>query len=76
MVKKLGRFRKRAGKVRDMDVLTSYASTIHAKGEDDCAVQLLEYLGMRRQKLAKKLYAEIEQQRKVVRAGLKRTPSC
>ena len=74
MVKNLSRFRKRAGKVRDMDVLTSYASTVHAKGEDECAVRLLEYLGARRQKLAKKLSAAVKQHRKTVRADLKRTP--
>ena len=31
VVKKLGRCRKSAGKVRDMDVLTDYASTIDRK---------------------------------------------
>src|SRR5438477_12896281 len=44
MLKSLGRVRKRAGRVRDMDVLTSHASTLHLQGEEDCLVQLLEHL--------------------------------
>src|SRR6266478_2437904 len=41
----LGRIRKRAGKIRDMDVLTGHASTVQVDQERDCLVQLLEYLG-------------------------------
>lgn len=40
--------RKRAGKVRDMDVLTSYASGVHLEAEDECLVRLLEHLGAER----------------------------
>jgi CHAD domain-containing protein len=36
VLKDLRRCRKRAGKVRDMDVLTRYASTVHLTGEEDC----------------------------------------
>src|SRR3954454_2659894 len=39
----LRRLRKRAGKVRDMDVLTSYASDVMVAGERDCRVALLEH---------------------------------
>ena len=46
VLKPLSRLRKRAEKVRDLDVLTTYAASVDAKdGEKDCAVQLLEYLG-------------------------------
>src|SRR5262245_12121414 len=47
--------RKRAGKVRDMDVLTADALTVRPEGEQDCLVQLLEYLGAERNKSAKRL---------------------
>src|SRR5262245_42591362 len=47
--------RKRAGKVRDMDVLTADALTVRPEGEQDCLVQLLEYLGAQRNKSAKRL---------------------
>ena len=75
IVKNVGRFRKRAGKVRDMDVLTTYGSTVHLQGEEECAVQLLEHLGAQRKKYAKKLYVEVKQRRPVVRYDLKRTPT-
>jgi len=38
VLKPLSRLRKRAGKVRDMDVLTTYAASVDAKdGEKNCA---------------------------------------
>jgi len=37
VIKELGRPRKRAGKVRDMDVLTEFAATINPKGEAEPA---------------------------------------
>jgi len=75
VLKHVVRLRKRAGKVRDMDVLTSYASKVHPDGEEDCSVQLLEHLGARRKKYAKKLQAAIRQYGPVVRQRLKRAQS-
>ena len=74
MLKALARFRKRAGKVRDMDVLTLHASNIQLQGERDCIVVLLEHLGAQRHKHARKLYAEIQRHRPRLRKYLKRTP--
>jgi CHAD domain-containing protein len=75
-VKDLGRFRKRAGKVRDMDVLTAYAASVHPRnGEEECAVQLLELLGARRRKYAKKLYADVHRRGPDMRSDLKRIPA-
>jgi inorganic pyrophosphatase len=37
--------RKLVGKIRDKDVFTGSASTIHIVGEEECLIQLLEYLG-------------------------------
>src|SRR4051812_1977598 len=48
IIKPLGRIRKRAGKVRDIDVLTGFASSVHVQNENDCMVRLLENLGARR----------------------------
>jgi CHAD domain-containing protein len=73
MLKKLARCRKRAGKVRDLDVLTSYASTVHLEGEEDCETQLLEHIGGKRQRLAKKLHGEIRRLGPALRKDLKRT---
>ena len=37
ILKDLGRLRKRAGKVRDMDVLIGFASTVHPRGGKNAA---------------------------------------
>jgi CHAD domain-containing protein len=66
--------RKRAGKVRDMDVLTSHLLELHVDrgNEGDCAVQLLEHLGEERYRHGKKLERQVRKCRSDVRARLKR----
>lgn len=74
VLKPLSRLRKRAGKVRDMDVLTSYATAVpHDSAEQDCAVQLLEHLGAQRRKYAKKFREASRQEAAKLRKRLKRT---
>lgn len=46
---------KKAGKVRDMDVLTVFAAGLQVEGEDGCKTRLLEFLVARRKRAAKKL---------------------
>jgi CHAD domain-containing protein len=75
LLKDLARIRKRAGKVRDLDVLTSYAATLQAKGEQDCSVRLIEHLGAERRKKARKLHSAVTKQARVVRPALKQTSS-
>src|SRR5258708_27353969 len=41
VLRHLGRIRKSAGKVKDLDLLTGYASTVNVDQERDCLVQLL-----------------------------------
>jgi CHAD domain-containing protein len=72
-LKHLARLRKRAGKVRDMDVLTGYASTVHVPDEGECLVRLLEHLGATRRGLAKKLHREVKRLRPPLRNDLYRT---
>jgi CHAD domain-containing protein len=55
LLRDLRSVRKNAGKVRDMDVLTADALTVKPDGELDCLVQLLEHLGAKRKKCARKL---------------------
>jgi len=74
IVKPLNRLRKRAGKVRDMDVLMALATTVHPKGEDKCRIQLLEHLGSRRQRYAKRLQIVVKKLRPKTRKALKQTP--
>ncbi len=73
LLRNLRRIRKKAGKVRDMDVLTSHLLGLHVKGEEDCLTQLAEHLGMRRYKHAEKLRLAIERSGKKTRRRLNRT---
>lgn len=74
-LKELGRLRKRAGKVRDMDVLTELAAAVRPKGEDECHIRLLEHLGARRKKQAGKLHVEVKRHRSALRKELDRASS-
>ena len=65
--------RRRAGKIRDMDVLTSYGLTVRVNGEQDCLVQLLENLGANRSKHVKKLRTANAKYGSELRRRLKRT---
>ena len=56
ILKRLSRLRKRAGKVRDMDVLTEYVSSVPHKGDEQFSIQLIEHLGAERQKHARKFH--------------------
>ena len=71
--RRLKRIRKQAGKIRDMDVLTAHASAVQVAGENDCLIQVIEYLGARRYKKARQLKAMIGRDVATVRRRLKRT---
>jgi len=73
LLRDLSDVRKRAGKVRDMDVLTSDALSIKPHGDRDCQVQLLEYLGARRKKYAGKLRRAVKNSSPHLHRDLKRT---
>jgi len=73
ILRALKRIRRKAGDVRDMDVLTSHLSTVRTNGEQDCLVQLFEHLGAARYKqaarlrsLAKEFGPEVRKQLKTV----------
>jgi CHAD domain-containing protein len=75
LLKSVARIFSQAGKVRDMDVLTAFASglDIDSPGahHDPCLVQLLDHLHQKRQKSALKLHARIAKHGKPVRQDLK-----
>jgi CHAD domain-containing protein len=73
LLRELGEIRKRAGKVRDMDVLTADALTVQHHREQDCIVRLLEHLGAERSKYAKKLRVVINATSPRLRRMLNRT---
>lgn len=70
ILKEITPIRKRAGKVRDMDVLTGFASTLSNEGQDECLIQLLTYLGALREKSAGKLSNMVARKRKKARRDL------
>ena len=73
LLKELTPVRRRAGKVRDMDVLTQFASRLQAGEEEDCRVALLEHLGAKRYRQASKLGKLVESERTAIRKQLKRS---
>jgi CHAD domain-containing protein len=74
VLKQISQLRKRAGKVRDMDVLTAYATQLpHEGNEEECSVRLLEHLGAVREREAEKLYKAMQQHTSVLRKRLKRS---
>jgi CHAD domain-containing protein len=76
LLRRVGDIRKRAGKVRDLDVHTAHLSMLHIKEEErDCGVQLFEYLGAARYKRAARFVALMRKYRTVIRKRLKRTSS-
>jgi CHAD domain-containing protein len=72
LIKELRRIRRRAGKVRDLDVLTGDLATVHVDGETDCQVRLLEHLGGERRKQAGKLRNLIGDHRAELQTRLRR----
>jgi len=65
--------RRQAGKVRDMDVLTGFASSLHAGEEAECRVTLLEYLGAKRYRQARKLGKLVRSEKRPLRWRIKRS---
>ncbi len=72
LLRDLKRARKRAGKVRDMDVLMSYSAHMDAGQQQNCQVQLLEYLGANRYRQAKRLKVSMRKRHPAIRHRLKR----
>jgi CHAD domain-containing protein len=72
--KQISKLRKRAGKVRDCDVLTDFVSGVHwDRSESECSVRLLEHLGAQRQKQATKFHNLAQRHSSRLRRRLKRT---
>jgi CHAD domain-containing protein len=73
LLSKLEKLRKRAGKVRDLDVLTGYVADLEVSGEEECLVQLLEHLGAEHAKRAQQLHSFAVKHGASMRRRLKRT---
>lgn len=55
LIRRLKPLRRRAGQVRDMDVLTQFAAQPLVQSEEECMVRLLEHLGEERGRQVRKL---------------------
>jgi CHAD domain-containing protein len=73
LIKAIKPIRRRAGRVRDMDVLTQFASDSHVSGEQECSVRLLEYLGSVRERQSDKLQKKVDAERANIRRRLKKS---
>jgi CHAD domain-containing protein len=72
---KLAKLRKRAGKVRDLDVLTGYVADLNVNDEQECQIELLEYLGSERADRSEQLHSFAVKHGESLRRRLKRTAS-
>lgn len=74
LLKDLGKIRKKAGRVRDMDVLSAHLATVRlGQNQRDSVVELLEYLGAKRYRHAQRLHALMKKRCASVRRRLKDT---
>lgn len=75
LLKTMARIFRKAGKVRDMDVLAAFASGLTTNGHiderDPCLIQLLEHLHGKRKKAALRLQACIAKQAEAAHHGLR-----
>ena len=71
LLRNLAGVRRRAGKIRDMDVFTEHAAKV--RGEPECLIQVREYLGAERYRHSKQLHALAQETGKTIRRRLKRT---
>lgn len=72
LLKQVRKIRKRAGKVRDLDVLTEYLTQTRIEGEENCRLQLTEYFGSTRKKRASELYSFINKRRAPLKSRLRK----
>lgn len=73
LLRQSAKVRRRAGKVRDMDVLTAYVRKLKVDGEQRCIVLFLEHLGAERERYGHKLYNTAHQARAKLRPALKKS---
>jgi len=63
LLKRVRKIHRRAGKVRDLDVLSGHLATIDLEGESACRTRLARHFARERARQARKLHDEISGQR-------------
>jgi CHAD domain-containing protein len=71
LMRRLKRIRQKAGRVRDMDVLTSHLAALRTEAEQTCLTQLFEYLGANRYRYAAKLRRLLRKNGRTLRKTLR-----
>jgi CHAD domain-containing protein len=73
LLQELAPVRRKAGKVRDMDVLTGFSASLRPdQREEQSLIELLEYLGAERYGQCRKLRSLVRQHKRPIRRRLKR----
>lgn len=75
LLKAVMSLRKKAGRVRDFDVMVRFGSELAAPGQDEALAQLLDHIETARRKAARKLYVSISRRIQDTRRRLKRGQS-
>lgn len=75
LLKTVARLRKKAGRVRDLDVLVGLAAKLALPGQDELLVQFIEHIGAKRRKAAGKLHTSVNHRIKSARRQLKQCRS-
>ncbi|MHB1935921.1 MAG: CHAD domain-containing protein [Acidobacteriaceae bacterium] len=73
LLRNLSKLLRRAGKVRDLDVLTGYVAEMRMIGEEGSRVQLLEHLGAEHARKMRRLHSFAVKHGASIRRGLNRT---
>ncbi|GGA68080.1 hypothetical protein GCM10011507_19490 [Edaphobacter acidisoli] len=72
LLKTTTRLRRRAGKVRDLDVLTGFTRQLAVPGQEEALAALAEHLSAQRKKAARRLKSTVSNHREAARRALKR----
>ncbi len=73
LTKQMKVLRKRAGKVRDMDVLTTHVLQLGVDSDPGCVVRLAHHLGVQRYKHAAALHSVVQDEASQMRKRLKQS---
>lgn len=76
LLRDLSKIRKRAGKIRDMDVLTENAISVAVpKNQQEHLIVLIQHLGAERHKQAKRLHSLVQDEVRDISKGVRRLSS-
>jgi CHAD domain-containing protein len=72
LLKRVGKIHRRAGRVRDLDVMTEHLAALELDGETACRKRLVKHLARERRRQARKLHDQVQSQRAELESGLRK----